>query len=93
MRGRASKNKNLIALKGNHDDWFLEFLRMGYPPTAWTYGGINTIKSYSSKTGQGYKTSFNPEVLPLSHKQCKGPGNDRYKNTYPGRMREGVFRF
>lgn len=72
------KIKNLIALKGNHDDWFLEFIRTGYHPTAWTYGGISTIISYSSKagktpiikkTGQGYKTSFNPEEIPLSHKQ------------------------
>jgi serine/threonine protein phosphatase 1 len=72
------KIKNLIAIKGNHDDWFLEFIRTGYHPTAWTYGGISTIKSYSSKvgktpiirkTGQGFKTSFNPDDVPLSHRQ------------------------
>jgi hypothetical protein len=26
-------------------------------------------------------------------KEGKDPGNDRYKNTFPGRKREGVFRF
>jgi serine/threonine protein phosphatase 1 len=71
------KIKNLIALKGNHDDWFLEFIQTGYHPADWTYGGISTIKSYASKAGktpvikktrQGYKTSFNPEDIPLSHK-------------------------
>jgi serine/threonine protein phosphatase 1 len=72
------KIKNLIAIKGNHDDWFLEFIRTGYHPAAWTYGGISTIKSYATKadktpiirkTRQGYKTSFDPGDIPLSHKQ------------------------
>ena len=30
---------NLIAIKGNHDEWFLEFIETGYHPTAWTQGG------------------------------------------------------
>lgn len=72
------KIKNCIAIKGNHDDWFLEFIRTGYHPAAWTFGGVNTIKSYSmkagitpviKKVGQGYKTSFSPDEVPLSHRQ------------------------
>jgi Calcineurin-like phosphoesterase/Polyketide cyclase / dehydrase and lipid transport len=34
--------KHLIALKGNHDDWFLEFIRTGYHPTGWNFGGKAT---------------------------------------------------
>lgn len=72
------KIKNLIAIKGNHDDWFLKFIKTGYHPAAWTYGGISTIKSYATKAGktpvirksrQGYKTSFNSDDIPSSHKQ------------------------
>lgn len=72
------KIKNLIAIKGNHDDWFLEFIKTGYHPAAWNYGGVSTIKSYATKAGktpivrktrQGYKTSFNSNDIPLSHKQ------------------------
>ncbi|MBO9203394.1 MULTISPECIES: metallophosphoesterase [Niastella] len=72
------KIKILIAIKGNHDDWFLDFIRTGFHPAAWNFGGIDTIKSYSTKAGktpiirksrQGYKTSFNPDDIPLSHKQ------------------------
>ncbi len=71
------KIKNLIALKGNHDDWFLDFIRTGLHPAAWTYGGISTIKSYATNVGKtpiikktrlGYKTSFNSDDVPLSHK-------------------------
>jgi serine/threonine protein phosphatase 1 len=71
------KIKNLIALKGNHDDWFLDFIRTGFHPEAWTYGGVSTIKSYATnvgktpiikKTRQGYKTSLNADDVPLSHK-------------------------
>lgn len=71
------KIKNLIALKGNHDDWFLDFIRTGLHPAAWTYGGISTINSYASnigktpiikKTRQGYKTSLSSDDIPLSHR-------------------------
>jgi serine/threonine protein phosphatase 1 len=72
------KIKNLIAIKGNHDDWFFDFIRTDFHPGAWGFGGINTIKSYATKAGktptirktrQGYKTSFNADDIPLSHKQ------------------------
>jgi serine/threonine protein phosphatase 1 len=71
------KIKNLIAIKGNHEDWLLDFIRTGFNPSAWAYGGISTIESYSSKAGktpvnrktrQGYKTSLNPDDIPLSHR-------------------------
>ncbi|WP_049815601.1 metallophosphoesterase [Niastella koreensis] len=70
--------KNLVTLKGNHDDWFLDFIKTGFHPAAWAYGGVSTINSYATKAGkvpvtrktrQGYKTSFNPEDIPIAHRQ------------------------
>jgi len=72
------KIKNLIALKGNHDDWFLEFIRTGYHPTGWNFGGKETALSYLKLTGrdrliqrgrEGYKTALDPTDIPDSHKE------------------------
>lgn len=38
--------KNLIAIKGNHDQWFLQFLEGGTHPVSWMHGGWNTARSY-----------------------------------------------
>jgi serine/threonine protein phosphatase 1 len=41
------KVKNLIAIRGNHDQWMLEYLTMGRSPDIWlTQGGLATLKSY-----------------------------------------------
>src|ERR1700733_8341028 len=64
---------NLIAIKGNHDEWFLEFIETGYHPTAWTQGGAATAVSYLRRigkehlllrSGNGYKTALNPADIP-----------------------------
>lgn len=39
--------KNLIVIKGNHDDWFNEYLKTGIHPTNWMYGGIATRDSFN----------------------------------------------
>ena len=36
------KIRNLIALRGNHDDWFDEFCQTGRHPEDWMYGGLAT---------------------------------------------------
>jgi serine/threonine protein phosphatase 1 len=68
--------KNLITLKGNHDDWFLEFIRTGYHPTGWNFGGKETALSYLKLTDrerliqrgrEGYKTALDPKDIPQSH--------------------------
>lgn len=41
-----SKIRNLILIKGNHDDWFNEYLQKGVHPTAWKQGALGTAKSY-----------------------------------------------
>lgn len=43
------KIKNLIYVRGNHDQWLKDWLHKGKKPNIWTsQGGLNTIKSYSS---------------------------------------------
>ena len=70
---------NLVALKGNHDEWLHEFITTGYHTGRWAHGGRATIQSYGSrlgepvkiipKTGGGCKTSFEPHNIPESHRQ------------------------
>src|SRR5690606_33663276 len=64
---------NLIALKGNHDDWFDDFLRTGTHPRDWTYGGLDTVKSYLKhagkagifrEEGEGYATNLAASNVP-----------------------------
>lgn len=71
------KIDNLIAIKGNHDDWFNEFIRTDFHPFYWTYGGTGTLISYLNNcgksgryfaSGSGYKTSLVSEDIPRSHK-------------------------
>lgn len=67
--------KKLISIKGNHDDWFLDWLTLGNHPTHWLQGGEGTLKSYCKNTGAvfhgtdhgGYKTSLNKAIIPTSH--------------------------
>jgi serine/threonine protein phosphatase 1 len=67
----------LISIRGNHDDWLLDFIENGQHPGGWAYGGKGTILSYAKRldreikifsTGNGVrKTSFNPGDIPLHH--------------------------
>ena len=70
------KLKNLIAIKGNHDDWFYEYIQTGYHPDQWRQGGAATAVSYLRtigkedlilRSGQGYKTALNPADIPEAH--------------------------
>jgi serine/threonine protein phosphatase 1 len=71
------KIKHLIALKGNHDDWFLEFAETDFQPYFWNYGGKATLSSYlehiakptrSFLKGIGYKSALEAKDIPASHK-------------------------
>lgn len=66
--------KNLIAIKGNHDDWFLDFFIHGEHGAKWLQGGIGTLKSYCNNTDSlwehtiyGYRTSLSSVVIPGEH--------------------------
>ncbi len=72
------KIKNLITIKGNHDEWFKEFIRTDYHPVLWQYGGKNTILSYLKykdgaqvciSKGGGIKTSLVSSDIPPHHRQ------------------------
>lgn len=69
---------NLIALKGNHDDWFNDFLRTGIHPRDWVYGGPETARSYLKHAGkaevfqakgEGYATNLAASDVPASHRE------------------------
>src|SRR5450631_2294709 len=47
--------RNLIAIKGNHDDWFNDFILTGYHPVQWQHGGCDTAKSYLRLIGKPNK--------------------------------------
>ncbi|HEY4334790.1 MAG TPA: metallophosphoesterase [Puia sp.] len=66
----------LIAIRGNHDEWFREFIETGYHPNAWHCGGVATARSYLDRLGKrqlvfckgiGYKTALNPSDVPKRH--------------------------
>jgi len=73
--------KNRIDIIGNHDEWFINFLKTGIhrdPLGAWHQGGVATAKSYSRKLGKedmivrksyegGFFTSLYPRDIPQEH--------------------------
>lgn len=46
--------KNLVALPGNHDRWFLDYILKGEAPLEWlTQGGLETLSSYGETEAGG----------------------------------------
>jgi len=46
--------KNRVDIHGNHDDWFLQWLKTDKHPDNWVQGGEGTLRSYTKKLGFGY---------------------------------------
>lgn len=71
------KIKNLIPIKGNHDDWFLQWINTGVNPTGWQQGQKATGMSYLEhyRPGQewyeynkfGVNHSIRIEDIPVKH--------------------------
>jgi serine/threonine protein phosphatase 1 len=69
--------KNLIAIKGNHDDWFLDFILYGVQPVSWQQGGVGTLSSYCRNLNKeylnlytgGYTTNLLDSDIPLTHQK------------------------
>ena len=70
------KIKNLIAIKGNHDDIFLQWLHMGIHNFDWLQGSVYTAESYANHTDRdiiirprdgGYHVSLANIDIPESH--------------------------
>lgn len=52
------KIKNLISIRGNHDDWFNLFIEDGYHPAGWNQGGLGTLKSYLRNVDPNYTDDY-----------------------------------
>jgi serine/threonine protein phosphatase 1 len=77
------KIKNLITIKGNHDDWFLKFIEYNSHPTNWLQGGEGTLQSYCNAlnkeywinserirgNGGGFKTNLTESDIPETHRK------------------------
>lgn len=70
------KIQNLIALRGNHDDWFDEFCQTGRHPADWDHGGLETYKSYLRKARGKTVIEFSeaddllvPDDIPTRHRR------------------------
>lgn len=66
--------KNLIAIRGNHDDWFRSFLNEEDHPVNWLQGGLATLQSYCKYTNNsytvisnGFKTDLNVKEISINH--------------------------
>lgn len=84
--------KNLIAIKGNHDDWFNSWIRTSVHPTKWLQGGEGTLKSYCNNLDKkfvtidkGYMTNMIVEDLPISHIEFFRKQHKYYKDDF-GRL-------
>jgi serine/threonine protein phosphatase 1 len=67
---------NLVALRGNHCDWFNEWLIKGKHPAWWMHGGDATIESYGKAVDRdihvhwaagGYSTNLTTIDIPKDH--------------------------
>ena len=81
------KIRHLVAIRGNHDEWFNEFLRTDYHPILWEQGGEATARSYLRRIGKeklifkkavGYKTVLGVGDIPEAHRRFFGCQKDFY---------------
>lgn len=70
--------KNLISIKGNHDEWFDQWIKYGLHPEKWLYGGHATAESYVRHADRvvslvndfgAYKTNLTYIDIPESHRK------------------------
>lgn len=69
-----NKIENVIAIRGNHDQWFVDWLNTNKHPQLWSQGGYGTLSSYCKKLDKnlqelsdGYITNLLPSDIPDSH--------------------------
>lgn len=67
--------KNLIQIRGNHDDWFITWLNTGRHPAGWLQGGWSTMESYIK---HAKRSSINPGDIPETHVKFFEGMHDRY---------------
>lgn len=68
----------LIAIRGNHDEWFRHFIESGVHPDSWRQGGLGSLVSYLRPLGKehlvqrvlgGFTTALNSGDVPESHQR------------------------
>lgn len=66
--------KNLIPIKGNHDEWFITWVNTGVHPAGWHQGGDGTLNAYCNRLGRtmwsddrDYITDLDPLQIPAEH--------------------------
>lgn len=66
------KIRNLISIKGNHDEWLNQFILTGYHPMDWAQGGAASALSYVRQIGRkkklpgtwsGDQIALNPAII------------------------------
>jgi len=78
--------KNLIAIKGNHDEWFNLFIKTNKHPVNWQQGGLGTLKSYCLNLKKeysyenGYRTDLLESDIPQSHRDFFNKQAKYYKD-------------
>lgn len=59
------KIKNLVVIRGNHDNWFYEWIKTGLNPSRWKQGQDATALSYiQHMEGNKDITVVNPSIIP-----------------------------
>lgn len=85
--------KNLISIRGNHDQWFLDFLKTGVNPVMWQQGGEGTKNSYMINTGSSTvgelihkipKTHREYFERTISHLELQSEEEEKYIFTHGG---------
>ena len=78
--------ENLVAIKGNHDEWFWKWLTSGVHPDQWIQGGMATLKSYRRNCEKKEELGFVPDDIPNSHFRFFGHQllyyKDEFKNLF-----------
>jgi serine/threonine protein phosphatase 1 len=67
--------KNLIAIRGNHDEWFNEYFRTGFHPCDFMQGGNGTRDSYNKHLGIGNVPQSHIEFFAKQHLYYKDENN------------------
>lgn len=59
------KIKNIICCKGNHDEWYKEWLKYSIHPVSWMQGGQGTLDSYCRNLGKTYSPKYSGYITNL----------------------------
>ena len=79
------KIKNLISIKGNHDDWFLQWLNTGINPANWQQG--------QKATGISYLKHSRPDEVWFSIKETPDGGKHYFETIMTNDIPDSHIRF